>query len=152
MENIEGIGLVPVMSEMNAFAVLVRVVAAIFAIFVALSALVGIIDPALGSSDSPPPTRGDAILRAIPMLIYALALAPSPFRLGKLWFWIVCSIRFIGFIPVAIATVAIFWQQATTWIGAALLLMFPISVVLVPAALALWELYAARRLHSTAPG
>ena len=39
MENIEGIGLVPVMSEMNAFGVLVRVVGAAILLMFPISAV-----------------------------------------------------------------------------------------------------------------
>jgi hypothetical protein len=81
------------------------------------------------------------------MVLYAAAIAASPFRLRKVWFWSVCIIRVLGFILIAVTTGAIFRPQASSWTDAALLLIFPVSLVLASAALALWELYSAMETH-----
>jgi hypothetical protein len=123
---------------------IVRILLILFAIFLIGSYVMGILDPRLGLSEPPFPTRAEAAVNGLHILIYAfLILVPPRWLIRSPVYYCVLIGRVVGLIIVLVAVGAVgglLWHQGTTLGSFLFLSLFPGLLLIVPSGLALWEI------------
>jgi hypothetical protein len=126
---------------------IVRILLIVFAVFLLGSYVIGVLDPMLGVSEPPFPTRAEAAVNGIPLLIYSIFILVQPRWL--MWmpvYYLVLIGRIMGLIVVLVTVGGILWDQGTTFESFLFLSLFPGLLLILPTGLAVWEIAISRSL------
>jgi hypothetical protein len=130
---------------------IVRILLILFAIFLVGSYVMGIVDPMLGLSEPPFPTRAEQVVNGIHLLIYSILILVPPRRL--IWpiaYYCFLIGRVIGLIVVLVTVGGILWHQGTTFGSFLFLSLFPGLFLIIPTGFAVWEIVIWRSLANKA--
>lgn len=126
---------------------IVRILLIVFAIFVLGCYVIGILDPMLGLSEPPFPTRAQAAVNGLHLLVYAiLILIPLRWLIWSPVYYCILIGRVVGLIVVLITVGGLLWHQGTTFESFLFLSLFPGLLLIVPTGLAVWEIVIWRSL------